>query len=535
MNISNIIQLQPIYTNNKIIKSNNFVSLSKPIIDTVEISSVANNEAKNSIFFKDKSYLYRIYNNIKHNINTDKANEFIDFAKDIYDKYSDIPVSKEREEKINIFLLNKPYTAFTYNILKEINPNEANVYIEYYMENYGLSIYDNEYTQFPSDPHMADSLLMLRGITTGEELYKRIDEEYFLKETSIIDGYFRTQDTFIDEMLQDNIAWSSDYEFKGYMYFYTNFITHEDIEIHKNKDFDINTGEITIYEKETNSYITYNEFMKLTNSNEWDIFADQQHRRNFDIVSKYGDEGIKKYVENYLSNLTSEEKELIKKYDYFSLPAFKNVNISGIDEFIKPLNEIRGVRKAIPNVDYEKRYYELEIDKMKREFIYPLYKVSELNGYYDYKNKNIMQFIDISANDSDLVNYRIVKNISHLNNGFIIPKEINKENIVTKDDNGKLHNLYSINKILSQTSINNGLNGTNINLTRHRNYYEVEMENIIFQEIDGEIYRMGTLEQKQFLERENNTYEDLSNLTEELYKKIEAMIEQHKTKVNNYL
>lgn len=496
MDINNIVSTKPIYSNTKNKISNISTSSISPIIDKVEISLEAEKQVKIATFLKDNSYIDSIYRGIKRTYGEEKSTEFAEFAIKTYEEYANKPISQDRQVKIDEFLKIRPYTHFSYNMIKDSCPNEANVWIEYYMENYGKTIYLNEIEEYPEDPHLVDSLLYSRGIKTLEAFEKEMRTSFFKKELLDINNYLHSQNIFIDEMIEKNIFWSSgDYDAtKDYTQFYRNAsIPYDDIK------FNTDTGQIMILPKNSEQWITYEEFETLSKYN---YFTTVPH---MDLAEKYGDNGIIKYIENYIKNLNNEEKEYINEFDYFALPAYKNYNIKGLDEFIKPLNEIKRIREAEPWKNYYYRYYELRTDEMREEYIYPLYKASYMEN--ENNNRDIIYFTSNHFTvGHDLSMYSVKKYIEELNGG--------KPSFIELDE--KNHKKESIDKSM----------GTPLEYEREEDWHEKKMRSVIFQEIDGELYRMGTKEQKEYLDSRNTKKNVERNLTiEEMEEEIRKVIE----------
>ena len=95
-------------------------------------------------------------------------------------------------------------------------------------------------------------------------------------------------------------------------------------------------GEIMILPKDSDKWLTKEEFIKIYP--DYKIFmslelgtqVNSEYPSEIQLAYNKSEEIFKKYVEKFISELSEEEKQLLREYDIFSAPVLQVAGIKGI-------------------------------------------------------------------------------------------------------------------------------------------------------------------------------------------------------------
>lgn len=102
-----------------------------------------------------------------------------------------------------------------------------------------------------------------------------------------------------------------------------------------------------ILPKDSDKWLTKEEFIKIYP--DYKIFmslelgtqVNSEYPSEIQLAYNKSEEIFKKYVEKFISELSEEEKQLLREYDIFSAPVLQVAGIKGIEQFTKDIDDIK--------------------------------------------------------------------------------------------------------------------------------------------------------------------------------------------------
>lgn len=297
--------------------------------------------------------LYEIYNNHKYapiseQTSTKKVNQ------------SDcVELSNEakRQSEISLFLKNKPFSAYQYEVLQKYDPEQSNKFINNLMDSYEEPLQEGaiELLSYKNK----DNYLTQMGIKTADDYRNSLSDKNFVKRMHNIDyDLSRTADVLkivnkdarqYGNALNDGfqgILWNkinSSSDMNDWLFsFDEKNLYYQDIKLDKEN------AEIMILPKGSGEWVSETKFCE----DNPDYALSKQRVLDLKLIQQAGsDDLLIRYTEKVIANLNDREKEILKNNQTFAHPAYKKLGIEGTEEFTKNYTEFEGFHTDfLPNI-----------------------------------------------------------------------------------------------------------------------------------------------------------------------------------------
>lgn len=293
MNVTGILSTQNVYKYNKINDGSVTTASVNPSTDTVEISAEALKQAKISAFLNDKPYSSYKYDWMIRN-QPNKADEYIDNLINNYDEMS--------RPQLMPPLWSKDKDNYAKDMLGYKTANDVKKGME--LGNFNITVHE--------------MMRYLRGLDETEQTLKSDDKNWYIGSTKPFDTAGKALNGYTED-----------------------FSYYRDIKI------DPETAEISFLPNDSDRWLSKDEFEKK--SPDYKAGMDYYHELNLAIST--GQSTAIKYIENFIADLSEEDRQYIKDTNLLGSPAFRNSGVKGLDYFETSYDNIQGVQKRIRALD----------------------------------------------------------------------------------------------------------------------------------------------------------------------------------------
>lgn len=260
-------------------------------------------------------------------------------------KFSD---EAKRQSEISLFLKDKAFSSYQYEVLQKYDPKQADKFINNLMSSYEEPVPEGaiELLSYKNK----DQYLTQMGIKTADDYRKSLSDKNFIKRMHNIDiGLSKTEDVLkivhkdarqYGNALVDGFQgtlWkkvNSSWDMNDWLFtFDEKNLYYQDIKLDKEN------ADIMILPKGSNEWVRAAKFCE----DNPDYAISTQRVRDGNMIFEFGDDDLLiKYAEKVIADLSDSEKEILKNNRTFAHPAYKKLGIEGTEEFTKDYTEFEG-------------------------------------------------------------------------------------------------------------------------------------------------------------------------------------------------
>lgn len=276
-------------------------------------------------------------------------------------------LSSGERERISGFLADKPFTAYQYEKMLKYVPLDAYSFITNVMNTYNSekdTLLDGSYKEL-------DAFVKSQGFHTSDDVAQELAKQAFIMNSQKVNDtllYTTTIKSSITDytMLPGYGQKAAEFDINTPKT-WSNVIarTSNTIAFAHTAHFDLDSGKMMVEIYKTsdpdNTWVSKEQFVQEFPDFEISLVGSlEQNGVKYQNKSPQYDEAIVKYVENYLAQLTPDERHLLNENKVFSNPLYQELNIRGLSaEGIIEDYDFAGLKNEYDAINGKKPIYRI--------------------------------------------------------------------------------------------------------------------------------------------------------------------------------